>query len=94
MRWADAYAAASCSPTALDRATGHAGFINTEHAALLGDLPRAIDAGDEEASVSLPTFRPWLVELLRDPEAAPHEPGSAGHVARMFALRELANTSS
>lgn len=83
------YPTTRCLPTVQAGAARQTGPMNAERAAFLDALARAIDAGDEEARVIFPTFRPWLVELLRDPEAAKHEPGSAGHVARMFALREL-----
>lgn len=63
--------------------------MNAERAAFLDQLTEAIDAGDRRAAGILPMFRHWLIELAQDPEAAKHEPGSAGYTARMFALREL-----
>ena len=68
--------------------------MNTERAAFLDQLTSAIDAGDGQAAAILPMFRDWLTDLAQDPEAARHEPGSVGYVARMFALRELAKPSS
>jgi hypothetical protein len=62
--------------------------MHTERAAFLDELAGAIDAGDGRAAAILPMFRHWLTELAQDPEAARHEPGSVGYVARMFALRE------
>lgn len=63
--------------------------MDIQRAAFLDQLAEAIDAGDGRAAAILPMFRPWLVQLLQDREAATHEPGSAGYVARMFALRRL-----
>ncbi len=81
-------------PTVLAETAGHTDAMNTDRAAFLDRLAEAIDAGDGRAAAILPMFRPWLVDLLRDPEAAKHEPGSVGYVARMFALRKLAETPS
>lgn len=67
--------------------------MHTERAAFLDELTQAIDAGDGRAAAILPMFRDWLTELAQDPEAAKHEPGSAGYVARMFALRHLAEAA-
>lgn len=68
--------------------------MNTERAAFLDELTVAIEAGDGRAAAILPMFRSWLVDLACDPEAARHEPGSAGYVARMFAIRNLAEAAS
>lgn len=68
--------------------------MNPKRAAFLDQLTSAIDAGDRQAAAILPMFRDWLTDLAQDPEAARHEPGSVGYVARMFALRELAEPSS
>lgn len=68
--------------------------MDSQRKQYLDRLTQAIDAGDRQAAAILPTFRPWLVELLEDPEAARYEPGSAGYVARMFALRELSERPS
>lgn len=72
-------------------AAQHTGAMNTERTAFLDQLTEAVDAGDGRAAAILPMFRDWLTELARDPEAAKHEPGSAGYTARMFALRETAS---
>lgn len=63
--------------------------MDTQRAHFLDQLAEAIDAGDGRAEAILPMFQPWLEQLLQDPEAAKHEPGSAGHTARMFALRRM-----
>lgn len=68
--------------------------MDSKRAAFLDQLTSAIDAGDRQAAAILPMFRDWLTDLAQDPEAARHEPGSVGYVARMFALRELAKPSS
>ncbi len=68
--------------------------MDTQRAAFLDQLTEAIDAGDRQAAAILPMFRDWLTDLAQDPEAAQHEPGSVGYVARMFALKELAKSSS
>jgi hypothetical protein len=68
--------------------------MDTQRAAFLDELTQAIDAGDGRAALILPMFRDWLTELAHDPEAAKHEPGSAGYIARIFALRHLAEAAS
>ncbi len=78
----------------LATAAGQTAGMDTQRAAFLDQLTGAIDAGDRQAAAILPMFRDWLTDLAKDPEAARHEPGSVGHVARMFALRELAKPSS
>jgi hypothetical protein len=65
--------------------------MNTERRAFLDQLAQVVDAGDRQAAAILPAFEPWLMRLLQDNEAAKFEPGSAGYVARMFALRTLAD---
>lgn len=68
--------------------------MGTQRAAFLDELTEAIDAGDRQAAAILPILRDWLIDPAQDTEAAKHEPGSAGYTARMFALRELAKSSS
>jgi len=68
--------------------------MHAGRAAFLDELTGAIDAGDSHAAPTLPMFQHWLTELACDPEAARHEPGSVGYVARMFALRELGESAS
>lgn len=76
-------------PTVLATAWKQTVGMDSKRAAFLDQLTSAIDAGDRQAAAILPMFRHWLIELARDPEAAKHEPGSAGYTARMFALRAL-----
>jgi len=83
------YPAASRLPTVLATAWKQTVGMDSKRAAFLDQLTSAIDAGDRQAAAILPMFRHWLIELARDPEAAKHEPGSAGYTARMFALRAL-----
>lgn len=87
------YPPTSGSPTVLAEADGHIGAMNTERTVFLDQLTEAIDAGDGRAAAILPMFQDWLIDLMRDPEAAKHEPGSVGYVARMFALRHLAEAA-
>lgn len=68
--------------------------MNTERRAFLDQLAQAVDAGDPQAAAILPTFEPWLMRPLQDNEAAKFEPGSAGYVARMLALRALTHGSA
>jgi hypothetical protein len=88
------YPTASRSLTVLTTALQQIDPMNAERAAFFDQLKGAIDAGDRKAAGILPMFRNWLTELAQGPEAAKHELGSMGFVARMFALRELAETTS
>lgn len=68
--------------------------MDAKHLPFLDELASAFDAGDREATYLIPTFRPWLEELLTDPVAQRLEPGSVGHTARMFALRLAAEAAA